>query len=436
MKSVISALTRFGLMSAVITATVSYAPAQSFSGLDKQRVRGMLNVIKGEIKKNYYDPTFHGIDIDARFKEAEQKIDSVDSLSQGFGVIAQVLSEFNDSHLFFLPPPRPAHAEYGWQMLMIGDEAYVIAIKPGSDAESKGLKVGDRILRVDGFAPTRDNMWKMTYRYHVLRPQAGIKVVVQTGNEGPRELDLKAKIIEGKPKIENPEDIEAIIREIDKDEHLHRQRYVEMGDAFIWKMPRFDLDNDHVDELMSKASRHKTLILDLRSNGGGYEDTLRRMVGNLFDHDVKIAEAKRRKETKPILAKTHGGSAIKNDLIILIDSGSGSAAELLARVVQLEKRGKVIGDRSAGAVMRSQGYYYEMGGLTTVSYGASVTDADLIMADGKSLEHTGVMPDDLIIPSGADLAAKRDPVLARAAALVGVELTAEKAGAIFPIEWK
>jgi C-terminal processing protease CtpA/Prc len=302
---------------------------------------------------------------------------------------------------------------------------------------------------VDGFAPTRDNMWKMTYRYYVLRPQAGIKVVVQTGNEGPRELDLKAKIIEGKPKIENEEDIADVFREIDRDEHLHRQRYVEMGDLLIWKMPRFDLDKDreeeeglrssgelHVDELLKKAAKHRALILDLRGNGGGYEDTLKKMVGSFLDHDVKIADAKRRKETKPIIAKTRGASAIKNDLIILIDSRSGSAAELLARVVQLEKRGKVIGDRSAGAVMRSQGYYYEMGGLTTIFYGASVTDADMIMADGKSLEHTGVMPDELIVPSGADLAAKRDPVLARAAALVGVELTAEKAGAMFPIEWK
>lgn len=436
MKTPVRPLACAGFTCALIVVAVAVASAQSFSGFDKERVRAMLNVIKGDIKKNYYDPTFHGIDIDARFKDAEQKISSIDSLSQGFGVIAQVLSEFNDSHLFFLPPPRPAHADYGWQMHMIGDEAYVIAIKPGSDAEGKGLKVGDRILRVDGFAPTRDNMWKMTYRYYVLRPQAGIKVVVQTGNDGPRELDLKAKIIEGKPRIESEEDIADIFREIDRDEHLHRQRYVEMGDAFIWKMPRFDLDNDRVDELMGKASRHKTLILDLRSNGGGYEVTLKRMVANLFDHDVKIADAKRRKETKPIIAKTRGTSVFKNDLIILIDSRSGSAAELLARVVQLEKRGRVIGDRSAGAVMRSQGYYYEMGGLTTISYGASVTDADMIMADGKSLEHTGVMPDELLLPSGADLAAKRDPVLARAAALIRVELTPEKAGSLFPIEWK
>jgi C-terminal processing protease CtpA/Prc len=58
------------------------------------------------------------------------------------------------------------------------------------------------------------------------------------------------------------------------------------------------------------------------------------------------------------------------------------------------------------------------------------------MGDGKSLEHTGVTPDELLLPSGADLAAKRDPVLSRAAELAGMKIDPEKAGAMFLIEWK
>jgi len=64
-----------------------------------------------------------------------------------------------------------------------------------------------------------------------------------------------------------------------------------------------------------------------------------------------------------------------------------------------------------------------------------VSESDLIMADGKSLEHSGVTPDELRLPTAADLAAGRDPVLAYAAASLGAKLTPEDAGKMFPFEW-
>ena len=86
--------------------------------------------------------------------------------------------------------------------------------------------------------------------------------------------------------------------------------------------------------------------------------------------------------------------------------------------------------------MEAKQYPHQLGIDTVVPYGISITDADIIMSDGKSLEHVGVIPDEMKIPTAMDLASQKDPVLAYAASLLGVTITPEKAGALFPIEWR
>ena len=85
--------------------------------------------------------------------------------------------------------------------------------------------------------------------------------------------------------------------------------------------------------------------------------------------------------------------------------------------------------------MRARQYPHELGIDTIVPYGVSITDADIIMTDEKSLEHGGVTPDELKLPTANDLLARRDPVLAYAVSLLGLTLSPEIAGGLFPIEW-
>jgi C-terminal processing protease CtpA/Prc len=437
----LATLAAFGL-TVVFVGGVPIARSQKISNLEIEQGRDMLRQVKSELGKNYYDPSFHGFDPEARFKQADEMIKKAQSQGQVFGIIAQALLELNDSHTIFFPPRRTARVEYGWQMKAVGDGCYVSAIKPGSDAEAKGLRVGDKVLSIDGRPLDRSKVWLAKYLYYTLRPQPGMALVVEKPDGQQQQLVVQAKVRELKKILnftgsDNGEDVWNEIREGQAEDRLNRHRFHEMGeDLFIWKMPQFDLMEEEVGDKVGKFRNHKALILDLRGNGGGYVKTLEWLAGHFFPQDIKIAELNGRKKRKPITAKGRGDQIFKGQLVVLVDGDSGSAAELFARLVQLEKRGTVIGDRSAGAVMQSMYYPLQLGVDKVISFGLSITNADVIMADGKSLEHNGVTPNELVLPSAADMANRRDPVMTRAAALVGVNLDPEKAGSLFPIEWR
>lgn len=411
--------------------------AQPVSAVDRDRVQYMLRTISADIKKHYYDPKLHGVNWDDAVAEARSKIEKTDSLNMAMSHLAAALDSLNDSHTFFLPPPRPYHHDYGWQAQMFGDHCYVTRVRPDSDAAAQGLAPGDEILAINGYKPSRDNFWKMEYVYHTLRPQPGLRLTLKNPDGKERQLDIKAKL-RVKKRIADltgaSNDIFDFVREGENIEHSFRGRSVDVGDdVTVLKMARFAFSDSEISAMMGKARKRKALILDLRGNLGGSLETFKYLLGYLLDKEVKIADRVERSKITPVTAHPH--DLFPGRVVVLVDSKSASAAEMLARVLQIEKRGLVLGDTTSGMVMEAKHYTYEIRADTVVYFGASITDADLIMADGKSLEHIGVIPDETVLPTTSDLATGSDPVLARAAELLGVKLSAERAGKLFPFEW-
>src|SRR6266550_1479307 len=74
--------------------------AQSQKDIERDRNRGvvMLKLIKDYIKEYYYDPSYHGMDVEARFTTADDRIRNAANISEILGIIAQVMVELNDSH--------------------------------------------------------------------------------------------------------------------------------------------------------------------------------------------------------------------------------------------------------------------------------------------------------------------------------------------------
>jgi C-terminal processing protease CtpA/Prc len=390
----------------------------------------LLNEMKGRLKEFYFDPKYRGIDLDARFKAAENRIKTLDYNWQVFRVLAQVLLDFNDSHTRLRVPPRTDNFEYGFSMQMIGDECYVVNVKKGSDAEANGLKVGDQILSIGKHMPTRLNLWKITYVLYQLDPINFIDLKIKSVEGEERQLTVKAKTMTAEEKKKEREK-----RKKEEKEKPYKCQEIS-AEVIACKLYTFLVEKSLIDKMMKEVGQRPKLILDLRGNGGGYVSVEEYLTGYLFDHNVKIADMVQRTKTEERIAKSKKDKSYKGELVVLVDSRSASAAEMVARVVQIERRGKVVGDVSSGAVMTSiyVPFFSPASALSSIilSYvGMSLTIGDVIMSDGSRLEHTGVIPNERVMPTGLALAKKTDPVLAHAASMLGAKLTPEKAGQFY-----
>src|SRR5262249_11643979 len=128
---------RFPLLCVISFLSIAAAPAQTIGSFDKQRGQMILDQVKNDIKNNYFDSGFHGVNPETVFKEASEKIKNAQSNGQIFGIIAQAVMSLDDSHTFFIPPDRATTTDYGWEMEVIGDSVFVSKVKEKSDAEAK-----------------------------------------------------------------------------------------------------------------------------------------------------------------------------------------------------------------------------------------------------------------------------------------------------------
>ena len=424
----------FVLTFVLLSTTAATSSAQKPNKLEIEIWREVLRRVERELKQNYYDPTFNGIDIAARFKTAEAKMKNAANMAELQSLVADVLLDLNDTHTFFIPPDDGARVQYGWRLKPVGPDCYVGAVRPGSDAWAKGLRPGDKVLSIDGRLMDRDRVWLSNYRYYTLQPERTMTLVVQKPDQTMQQLIIEAEVSKG-PGGLRYDFFEMNLKKPEAYLSNHPQFYELSKEVMVWRLPQFYLDEYALAEKFSRLKRRKTLILDLRGNSRGFPETLPHFAGYFFDSNVKLADRRGRKDLKPIVAKTKKENAFKGQLIVLIDGESASSAEIFARAVQLQKRGIVIGDRSSGSVMEGRLYQMHIGIMRSIPVAISATFADVILPDGTKVERVGVTPDKLLVPAPQEMSMGHDPVLAYAASLAGIQLDPKKAGALFPSEW-
>ena len=399
-----------------------------------ERGRKMLLQVRKDLETNYFDSTFQGIDIDAAYARADSQLLQARDNNHLFAVIAQFVSELKDSHTHFFPPDRAASINYGYGIQFIGDTAFVLRVAPGSDAEKQGLKRGDALLRLDRFAVERSTWGTLRYVYYVLSPRPMVRLLVKSPDGAPREIDIKAKITK-RPRIvdyNDPSTIATLIDEYDRASRQPQHYYVSLDSVLLWRMPSFVVPRGGLEEMMELVQKHRAVVLDLRNNGGGYVHIERQLLSYFFDRKLFVGMTHRRGRSDSVyIEPADPEKTYRGMLVVLVNSNSASASEMTARVLQLDGRGIVVGDRTAGAVVTSRYYGHSVGFERQMDYTVQISVLDVTMADGQRLENVGVIPDHLVLPSAEDLIKFRDPQMAKALELVGYSATPEEAARLF-----
>lgn len=405
------------------------AAAQSIA-VDRQRGLQMLDQVREDLVQEYWDPRFGGVDLDALVDRARQRINAAQSLGEIFGLVAGVCLDLRDSHTTFYPPSRVQEVEYGWSWQYVGDRALVDRVDDGSDARAKGLRVGDTVVEVSGFTLTRATHRTISYLLRELRPQPQLVVTVERAG-ARRTLTLASKFRKQRRRLDldNELDRYAIRMRTALAEAAAvkpKREWLAPG-VLYWRMPHFFLDVFQLASQVDRLGEARQLVLDLRGNPGGRIHVLGIVAGLFASEGTPILTTTSR-EGPQTFSTGRKTAAFTGPIVVLVDSQSGSCAEMLAYFLQ-QRGAKVIGDATDGLVRGSQTKSHAAGdGDYKVLYAVQVTLFDIAMADGTRLEGRGVRPDIVSLPTADDLEQGLDPVLARAAASFGATIDSQRAG--------
>jgi carboxyl-terminal processing protease len=136
----------------------------------------------------------------------------------------------------------------------------------------------------------------------------------------------------------------------------------------------------------------KGLILDLRNNPGGLLDQAVKITDHFVGSGVIVSIDGRREEQKQKWVAHPEGSVPKYPLIVLVNSGSASGAEIVAGAIQDHGRGILIGTQTFGK-----------GSVQTIiplkdGSGLRLTTARYYTPNGRSIQAKGIVPDIIVKP--------------------------------------
>lgn len=252
----------------------------------------------------------------------------------------------------------------------------IVSVVPESPAEKAGLRGGDILEAIAGFA-TRDMSVAQANMLIQGAPGSTVKVgVVRRGKTEPQELTI-TRVALGTQHV--------VADRVGEDVGYVRMPAVEAGAVaeLREKLQQFD-----------KQGIHK-LVLDLRDCARGQvPDAI--AAAQLFLSSGKITTLAGQTMTRREFTAESDKAVWHASLEVLISPSTTGAAEVLAAAIKDNKRGEVIGERTFGSASEQKIIPLEDGGALMLTVGF------YSMADGKTIVEEGVAPTVEVHPKTSD----------------------------------
>lgn len=371
------------LLGLTLLAGCATAPATrvSLAGLPPEQVERaarnlpVFNAAWDLVNRKHFDPKYQGVD----WQEAGAKFGAEAAAAPDETTFYERLNAMvgllRDSHTHALTPAQAEErrtqrrARTGFDLVRLEGHWVVSDVLPGSPAAAAGVKRGWMVASRNGrqLGPRVD-----------FRPREGEDATWEFFDENNQAVSvvLRAKQLT----IAAPQN----------------RRELEGGFVYL----RFDEFGRTARRWLSdelKSHRNATgVILDLRRNPGGETFSLSITVGEFFDRSVNCGTFVTRGGSRSDMNSWQLGSArYRGRVIVLVDAGTGSAAEIFAAVLQDHGRATIVGRKTAGAVLASRFYRLPDGGELQLSR------EDYFAPNGRRIEGQGIKPD-VVVPRTLD----------------------------------
>lgn len=339
----------------------------------------------------------------------EKHVDSKEVKDEDFlyGAIQGAVGALNDPYTSFFNPEdakkftEDISGSFGGIGAEIGvrdGQLLIIAPLKNNPAEEAGLKAGDKILKINDEI-TAD--LSVDGAVKIIRGEPGTEVkllIFRDGWKEAKEFSVKRKII--------------VVPTLDWEMKPEGIAYFQLYNF-----------NANASSLFYRASLSvllkgtKGIVLDLRNNPGGFLDVAVDITGWFVKRgDIVVRERLYSGDEK--ILRASGSGALKNlPVVVLINNGSASAAEILAGALRDNRKAKLIGEKTFG-----KGTVQEIDNLKNGS-SLKISIAEWLTPNGDHINKKGIAPDIEVKITDEDAAKKSDPQLDKAMEIIKMEIS-------------